>query len=107
MRNDPVVPGVGLVMALEFAVTWDYRCPFARNARDHILAGLAAGADRHVTFAQSPSARATTSRKARPTGDTPLLGADPAGSIRIIERVVDLPTGWPDLNEFKHTTIPR
>lgn len=33
-----------------FAVTWDYRCPFARNAHEHVLAGLAAGADWEVTF---------------------------------------------------------
>jgi hypothetical protein len=33
-----------------FAVTWDYRCPFARNAHEHILTGLAAGADWNVRF---------------------------------------------------------
>jgi 2-hydroxychromene-2-carboxylate isomerase len=33
-----------------FAVTWDYRCPFARNAHEHLLAGLAGGADWDVTF---------------------------------------------------------
>lgn len=33
-----------------FAVTWDYRCPFARNAHEHILDGLAAGAGWDVRF---------------------------------------------------------
>ncbi|MDQ1463446.1 MAG: hypothetical protein QOC73_387 [Actinomycetota bacterium] len=33
-----------------FAVTWDYRCPFARNAHEHILTGLAAGAEWDVRF---------------------------------------------------------
>ena len=33
-----------------FAVTWDYRCPFARNAHEHLLDGLADGADWDVTF---------------------------------------------------------
>ena len=33
-----------------FAVTWDYRCPFARNAHEHLLDGLAAGADWDVTY---------------------------------------------------------
>jgi hypothetical protein len=33
-----------------FSVTWDYRCPFARNAHEHLLAGLADGADWKVTF---------------------------------------------------------
>jgi protein-disulfide isomerase-like protein with CxxC motif len=28
----------------EFAVTWAYRCPFARNFTEHVLTGLAAGA---------------------------------------------------------------
>jgi len=37
-------------MGLEFVVTWDYRCPFARNAHEHILVGLAAGADWQVRF---------------------------------------------------------
>jgi hypothetical protein len=33
-----------------FAVTWDYRCPFARNAHEHVVAGLRSGADWDVTF---------------------------------------------------------
>jgi hypothetical protein len=37
-------------MTQTFAVTWDYRCPFARNAHEHILTGLAAGADWNVRF---------------------------------------------------------
>ena len=34
----------------EFAVTWDYRCPFARNFCEHVLVGLGAGAPWDVTF---------------------------------------------------------
>ena len=33
-----------------FSVTWDYRCPFARNAHEHIVEGLRSGADWDVTF---------------------------------------------------------
>ena len=33
-----------------FAVSWDYRCPFARNAHEHLVAGLRDGADWDVTF---------------------------------------------------------
>ncbi len=33
-----------------FAVTWDYRCPFARNGHEHILEGLEGGAEWDVTF---------------------------------------------------------
>ncbi|HWC11166.1 MAG TPA: DsbA family protein [Acidimicrobiales bacterium] len=34
----------------EFAVTWAYRCPFARNFAEHVLVGLAAGAPWDVTW---------------------------------------------------------
>jgi hypothetical protein len=34
----------------DFAVTWDYRCPFARNAHEHVVAGLRAGADWNVRW---------------------------------------------------------
>jgi DSBA-like thioredoxin domain len=34
----------------DFTVTWDYRCPFARNAHEHIIEGLRSGADWDVRF---------------------------------------------------------
>ena len=37
-------------MTRQFAVTWDYRCPFARNGHEHVLAGLEAGAPWEVTY---------------------------------------------------------
>jgi hypothetical protein len=37
-------------MSLSFSVTWDYRCPFARNAHEQVLTGLADGADWEVRF---------------------------------------------------------
>jgi len=33
-----------------FSVTWDYRCPFARNAHEHVIAALQAGASYDVEF---------------------------------------------------------
>ena len=33
-----------------FSVTWDYRCPFARNGHSHVVAGLRDGAPWDVTF---------------------------------------------------------
>ncbi len=202
-------------MALDFAVTWDYRCPFARNAHEHVLTGLASGADWNVTFvpfslgqvhveegqpdvwdqpgpdtgifalqagvvvrddypalfpavhralfelrhdqakqlsdrgdvakvladrgapadavlAEIDSGQALARVRADheryvashtvwgvPTfiaGDQAAFvrlmdrspgGTDPAASIRTIERVVDLLSGWTGLNEFKHTAVPR
>jgi hypothetical protein len=33
-----------------FAITFDYLCPFARNANEHVVAALQGGADWDVTF---------------------------------------------------------
>ena len=35
------------------------------------------------------------------------LPTDSADARRSIERIVDLLTGWPSLNEFKHTSLDR
>ncbi len=66
--NRPRVPGVELVVTTNsdtesqadvgaeagslpaFTVTWDYRCPFARNAHEHLVAALESGAPFEVTF---------------------------------------------------------
>jgi hypothetical protein len=34
----------------EFAITWDYRCPFARNATEHVVTALQGGAEWDVKF---------------------------------------------------------
>jgi hypothetical protein len=35
---------------LSFDVSWDYRCPFARNAHEHLVEGIEGGADWAVGF---------------------------------------------------------
>jgi hypothetical protein len=37
-------------MSRAFAVSYDYRCPFARNAHESVVAGLREGRDWNVTF---------------------------------------------------------
>ena len=37
-------------MTRAFEITWDYRCPFARNAHEHVIEALEKGADWDVTF---------------------------------------------------------
>jgi len=37
-------------MVTSFSVNWDYRCPFARNAHEHVVAALRAGARWDVQF---------------------------------------------------------
>jgi hypothetical protein len=72
-------------MATTFAVTWDYRCPFARNAHEHIVAGLLDGADWDVQFlafslgqAHEPAER----RWSAPDNDTGLLALQAAVVVR-------------------------
>jgi len=55
-----------------FSVTWDYRCPFARNVHEHLLVGLVDGADWDVTFLPF-----TLSQGHVPEGGTPVWD-DPA-----------------------------
>jgi hypothetical protein len=39
-----------IVSALSFAINWDYRCPYARNANEHVVEALRAGAPWDVQF---------------------------------------------------------
>ena len=41
---------VGIPVTRSFALTFDYRCPFARLVHDHVVEGLRAGANWDVTF---------------------------------------------------------
>lgn len=59
-------------MTRHFAVTWDYRCPFARNAHEHLVTGLRAGAEWDVQFLAFSLSQAHVGE-----GDEPVW-ADPA-----------------------------
>jgi hypothetical protein len=58
-----------------FGITYDYLCPFARNANEHVVAGIRAGAAWDVTFAPL----SLTQLKAAETG-TPRW--DESGTLR-------------------------
>jgi hypothetical protein len=58
-------------MTTQFAVTWDYRCPFARNAHEHILAGLDAGAVWDVSFRAFSLNQAHVEEGGTPVWDEP------------------------------------
>ncbi len=55
----------------DFAVTWDYRCPFARNAHEHVLAGLADGAAWNVRFVPFSLGQVHVEEGQRPIWDRP------------------------------------
>jgi protein-disulfide isomerase-like protein with CxxC motif len=42
--------GVDPTMTTAFGLTWEYRCPFARNMAEHVMTALEGGADWEVTW---------------------------------------------------------
>lgn len=82
-------------MTHTFAVTWDYRCPFARNAHEHILTGLAAGADWNVQYlpfslGQAHVAEGEPSAWEKPEQDTGILALQAGVVVRD-----DFPNAFP------------
>jgi hypothetical protein len=70
-----------------FAITYDYRCPFARIAHDHVLTGLEAGADWEVAFlpfslGQVHVAEGEPDIWERPQDDTGLLALQASIAVR-------------------------
>jgi len=83
-----------------FAVTFDYRCPFARIAHEHILEGLAGGAEwdvKFLPFSLSAAKDPTWSRE----DDSGLLALELAVAVR--ETQPDLfPAAHEALFSFRH-----
>jgi protein-disulfide isomerase len=77
------LPGIDPSMAprRSFAVSFDYRCPFARNAHEHVLDALEGGADWDVRFVPFSLAAAKDPRWER-SADTGLLALEAAIAVR-------------------------
>ena len=59
-----------------FVVTWDYRCPFARNAHEHVVAALADGAEWQVTFLPFSLGQTHVPEGGTPVWDDPAKAKD-------------------------------
>ena len=59
-----------------FAVTYDYRCPFARNAHEHLIEALRAGAGWEVTFLPFSLTQSHIDEGATPVWERPDKSAD-------------------------------
>jgi protein-disulfide isomerase-like protein with CxxC motif len=59
-----------------FSVTWDYRCPFARNAHEHLISGLEAGEPWEVTFVPFSLSQAHVPEGGTPVWDDPAKAKD-------------------------------
>jgi predicted DsbA family dithiol-disulfide isomerase len=76
----------------DFALTWDYRCPFARNVHEDVVEGLRDGADWDVRFVpfslgQAHVAAGEPDIWDRPEDDTGLLALQAGVAVR---------DNWPD-----------
>jgi hypothetical protein len=77
-------------MPAPFSISWDYRCPFARNAHEHVVTGLEAGAGWDVTFTpfslgQVHVAEGEPDIWERPADDTGLLALQAGVAVRDVE----------------------
>ena len=63
-------------MATSFGVTYDYRCPFARNVHEHVVAGLRAGAPWDVEFVPFSLTQSDMAEGGTPAWDDPTKTAD-------------------------------
>jgi protein-disulfide isomerase-like protein with CxxC motif len=61
-------------MSIQFAITYDYRCPWARNMHEHVVTGLQGGADWDVTFLPFSLNQAHVEEGGTPVWDNPEAG---------------------------------
>ena len=77
---------------LDFAVTWDYRCPFARNFCEHVLVGLQGGAPWNVRFVPFSLDQVHVEEGEVDAWDSPSAGGSLlAGQVGVVVR-----DRWPD-----------
>ena len=70
-----------------FAVTYDYRCPWARNMHEQLITGLRGGADWDVTFLPFSLNQAHVDEGGTPVWDDPAAGPNLlAGLISLVVR---------------------
>ncbi|HMK63671.1 MAG TPA: DsbA family protein [Acidimicrobiales bacterium] len=58
-------------MSRAFSVTYDYRCPFARNVHEHVVEALRGGADWDVAFVPFSLSQAHVEEGGRPVWENP------------------------------------
>jgi len=77
---------------VEFALTWDYRCPFARNAHEHVMTGLEDGAPWRVDFVPYSLSQVHVREGGTPVWEDPAKAGDllaMLGAIVVRDRFPD------------------
>jgi hypothetical protein len=79
-------------MTTSFGITYDYRCPFARNAHEHVVAALRAGADWDVQFVPFSLSQIHVEEGDTPVWDDP----DGSGDLLALEASIVVADKFPD-----------
>jgi hypothetical protein len=79
-------------MTISFGITYDYRCPFARNAHEHVVAALRSGADWDVQFVPFSLSQIHVEEGDTPVWDDP----DQAGDLLALEASIVVANKFPD-----------
>jgi protein-disulfide isomerase len=79
-------------MTVSFGITYDYRCPFARNAHEHVVAALRAGADWDVQFVPFSLSQIHVEEGETPVWDDP----DKSGDLLALEASIVVANKYPD-----------
>jgi hypothetical protein len=89
------------VTVREFSVNFDYRCPFARNAHEHVLVALSGGADYRVHFVPFSLSQAHVAE-----GETPVW-EDPRARDQLVAVAAGLVVRerYPDLFPAAHLAL--
>lgn len=86
---------------MRFAVNWDYRCPFARNAHEHLLAALDGGADWDVEMLAFSLNQVHVEE-----GDPPVWeDAEKASDLLAMEVGIAVRDGWSDSFRAVHWAL--
>ena len=84
-----------------FAVTWDYRCPFARNAHEHVVTALESGAPWTVRFAAFSLNQAHVEEGGVDVWDDPAH----AGNLRAMQVGIAVRDRWADAFRRVHIAL--
>jgi hypothetical protein len=79
-------------MTISFGITYDYRCPVARNAHEHVVAALRSGADWDVQFVPFSLSQIHVEEGDTPVWDDP----DQAGDLLALEASIVVANKFPD-----------
>ncbi len=82
-----------------FSVTYDYRCPWARNMHEHLITGLRAGAEWDVTFIPFSLGQAHVVEGGAPVWDDPTAGPSLLASLVSLVVRDEFPDNFLDAHE--------